>query len=361
MVDLSRFKGLLVVGGGLLCAFVLCNAVLLTAFGKEPAMFNDPDRRLAWPQLELMGAQVAGVEQEMRHQDLGHQQPFGVVLGQSTTLRGIDPIILEQQVDPQQPWLLVSGFGSSFVKLHYYAQTLLVSDLQPDTIVLGLHATMLAGQDRDNTSPTTQTQAAGANQTDSGWRIRRHIKQMIWVRTQRKDVSHRMNMALFEGRLAIHRLLGGGAVGLFTPADEPWVSPDRDELPDRRPDAFLQRQVNGWRDFGWYDPDSYTTTNRHADAFRSVVAGCDALGPDQIIIVLMPVSPDLRGWLPPEAQSIMRELIDEVSVGRPIHVIDLRDAMPDDAFADYAHLNPAGREAFSTLLAKRLSIVNTED
>lgn len=33
----------------------------------------------------------------------------------------------------------------------------------------------------------------------------------------------------------------------------------------------------------------------------------------------------------------------------------------DDAFADYAHLNPPGREVFSALLAERLSAPNPKN
>ena len=85
------------------------------------------------------------------------------------------------------------------------------------------------------------------------------------------------------------------------------------------------------------------------------------MGARQIVIVLLPITSDLRGWLPPEANEQMMSLIDEVSVGRAVRVIDLREAMPDDAFADYAHLNPAGREVFSRLLAERLGRSNPEN
>lgn len=360
MLDLTRYKGLLTVAAGLLCAFVLLNAALLAAFGREPAMFDDPDRQLAWSQLERMGAQVAGVEQQMRRNGKDDQPAFGVILGQSTTLRGINPAILEKNAEPHRPWLLLNGFGSSFVKLHYYAQTLLASDLRPGAIMLGLHETMLAGQDREDAEPAAPVDVDEANDKKvTGWRLRRAIMHPIWVRTQRADISHHVNMALFEARLAMHKTLGSGAVSLFTPAERPWRASSRDDLPPRRPNAFLRRQVNGWRDFGWYDPASYDTANRHADAFRKLIDGCDALGPKRIVIVLMPVTSDLRSWLPPEAMQAMRRLIDEVSGGRPIVVLDLRDAMPDDAFADYAHLNPGGREVFSGILAERLNELNT--
>ncbi len=359
MIDLQRYKGLLVTVVGVLCAFVLINVVLLTTFGRDPAMFNDPDRQLAWTQLEKMGSRVAGVEQVMRRGNISDQSPFGVVLGQSTTLRGITPRILKKRVSPSRPWLVVTGFGSSFVKLHYYAQPLLASDLKPDTIVLGLHATMLAGQDRNNAAVDDKKTAARPDRTDGGWRLKRQFMQLIWVRTERKNISHHVNMALFETRLALHDQLGSGAVGLFAPAEAPWVSTIREQLPERRPDKFLQRQINGWREFGWYEPESYTTTNRHADAFRELIAGCASLEPDEIVIVLMPVSSDLRSWLPDEAQQAFRELVEEVSVGRSIRVLDMRDTMPDAYFADYAHLNPAGRPVFTRLLAERLSDENT--
>jgi hypothetical protein len=76
---------------------------------------------------------------------------------------------------------------------------------------------------------------------------------------------------------------------------------------------------------------------------------------------LMPITSDLRSWPPPEAMIAFTALIDEVSVGRAVRVIDLRQAMPDAAFADYAYLNPAGREVFSGIVAERLNDLKTEE
>ncbi|GAB4185772.1 MAG: hypothetical protein Kow00105_00180 [Phycisphaeraceae bacterium] len=352
MFDPSRYRGLAVAGAGLLLTFALCNAVFFALLGPNPSVFNDADRQLAWTQLELMGAQVAGVELEMRRPG-ENQPPFGVVLGQSTTLRGIDPAILQQQAHPPMRWLLINGFGSSFGKLYIYAKPLLASHLKPDTILLGVHETMLAGQRRRQNSPTTGQ--GNVQATDSGWRLRRKIKQLIWIRTHRADISHAVNMKLFDARLALHGFLHSGAVGLFRPTDEPWVSPERDELPDRRPDSFLSRQINGWRDFGWYDPSSYDIHNEQAQAFRKLIQGCLAMEPRRVVIVLMPITSDLRSWLPPEADRAIRTLIEELRAEAPIELIDLRTAMPDEYFADYAHLNPQGRARFSTILADKIS------
>lgn len=359
MIDVTRYKGLLALGAGLLCALALFNAALLAAFGQRPELFNDPDKQLAWSQLERMGGQVAGVELEVARRDSANAEPYSIVLGQSTTLRGINPVLLEEYSVPPTRWLLLNGFGSSFMKLNYYAKTLLASRLRPETIVLGLHTTMLAGQDRDN-EPDSDNIDNASNQGERDWRVRRYIMQLIWVRTQRADISHHTNMALFELRLALHRGLGSGAAGLFRPKNNPWNTEERGELPTRHEER-IKRQKNNWRTFGWFDAATYSTTSRHADAFRELIAGCDALEPKRIVIIQMPITSDLRGWLPPEADTAMQQLIDEVSVGRSIRVLDLRDAMPDDAFADYAHLNPAGREVFTAILAERLNALNTED
>jgi hypothetical protein len=360
MIDLRRYNGLLVVALGVTAAVAVCSAALLAGFGEDPAVFNDPDRQLAWSQLERMGAQVAGVEMQMRRQGLNDQPPFGVVLGQSTTLRGIDPVILKQKARPRMRWLPLNGFGSSFVKLNFYAQTLLASKLRPTVIVLGLHETMLAGQDRRNVPTERGGTHPDTQRPNTKKDLPQRVKDLItshWVRAQRANINHFANTNLFELRLSLHRALDSGAVGLFHPGGRPWRASVREELPTRH-EKRRMRQRAGWSDFGWFDPQTYDTTNRHADAFRKLIAGCDRLGAQRIVIVLMPVTSDLRSWLPPEATQRMRELIDEVSVGRPVRVIDLRDAMPDDAFADYAHLNPAGREVFSRLLAQRLSESN---
>lgn len=361
MIDLNRYKGLLVTGAGLLCAFILLNAVLLAAFGQAPSIFNNPDRQLAWTQLEDTGARIAGIEQQFRHNPSLADQPFGIILGQSTTLRGIDPDALEHDVTPHERWLLLNGFGSSFVKLHYYAKALIASKLKPDIIVLGLHPTMLAGQNPNVSPDSNESEQVNDNPTDDDWHPKRWVMQLIWVRTQRKNISQYTNMFLYEQRLALHGWLGSGAVGLFKPAADPWNTPPRDPLPEHLPAKFLRLQDRSWRGFGWYEPGSYTTTNQHAKAFRDLITGLESLGPRQIIIVNMPISSGLRSRLPNQAQTVFNKLIDEVSIGRPIRVIDMRDTMDDKYFADYAHLNPAGREVFSRLLAERINALNTHE
>ncbi len=363
MLDLARYKGLLPVVAGLCCSLVLCNAVLLGGFGESPAMFDNPDRKLAWSQLERVGAQVAGVELQMGRKLPGTQPGFGVVIGQSTTFRGIDPLILEQKAGPRKRWLLINGFGSSFVKLDYYAQTLLASKLRPETIVLGLHETMLAGQDRRNVPVEPSASEPGSVRSKKKSGVRRQVKRGLtvhWVRRHRADISHFTNMALFELRLSIHKALGSGAVGLHKPRARPWRVSARDELPDRHEER-LKVQRKNWRKFGWFESSTYHTDGPQADAFRSLIAGCNGLGTPEIVIVLLPITSDLRGWLPVEAGQQMVSLIDEVSIGRSVRVIDLREAMPDDAFADYAHLNPSGREVFSRLLADQLNKVDPSD
>ncbi len=359
MLDLSRYKGLLIVVAGLVAAVLLCNAALRASFGVDPALFSDPDMKLAWNQFNRLGSQAAGVEMQMRRRGLENQPPFGVVLGQSTTLRGIDPEVLSSVADPEMPWLLLNGFGSSFVKMHYYAQPLLAGELRPQTIIIGLHPSMLAGQD-----PGSSKEPKIVSRAKRMKAIRnsaRRLFQMSWVREQRVNISHFSNIYLFGLRMTLHEALGSGSVGLFPPDGDPWSVSSRRDLPDRRPKSFFRRQRHGWREFGWYRAESYDTTNQHADAFRKLISGCHDMGAQRIVLVLMPVTSDLRGWLPPEAQTAIRSLIDEVSVGRPVHMIDLQDAMPDEVFADYAHLNPAGREVFTRLLAKRLSSLAPSD
>jgi hypothetical protein len=359
MIDMSRYKGLLVVCVGLYCAAAVCNAALYFGFGKDPAMFDNPDRQLAWSQLERSGAQVAGVELQMRRAGTDSQPDFGVIVGQSTTMRGIDPLLLQEHVQPQMPWLLVNGFGSSFVKLNYYSQTLLASKLRPSVVVLGLHETMLAGQDRANRPRPENGDQVESAQPEQRQGLRRRVKHLValhWVRKQRKNISHFTNMSLFEMRLSLQKTLGSGAVGLFQPDRKPWRTPGRKQNVGKR-----KEQHKGWNNFGWFEAETYDTNNQHADAFRELIAGCDDLGVQQIVIVLLPITSDLRGWLPPQAGEQMMSLIDEVSVGRPVRVIDLRDVMPDDVFADYAHLKPAGREVFSRLLAEHLNDTNRAD
>jgi hypothetical protein len=353
MIDLGRYRGLLIVGAGVYCALLVCNGLLLGWFGEEPAVFSDPDRRLAWSQLERVGGQVSGVELQMRRGGLENQPGFGVVLGQSTTMRGIDPVLLEGLSEPRMRWLLVNGFGSSFVKLNYYAQTLFASGLRPRVVVLGLHETMLAGQDRRNGPGGDGRGAGDAGSLKEKVGLRRWVKRLStlhWVRKKRRDISHYAGMALFEMRLGLHRRLGSGAVGLFEPSENPWRVSSRKQTNEGK----RRQQRRGWRSFGWFEGGTYQLDGVQADAFRELISGCKGLGVEEVVIVLLPISSDLRDWLPGESWERMGALLEEVGVGGSVRVIDMRESMPDEAFFDYVHLTPAGREAYTGLLAGEL-------
>ena len=149
--------------------------------------------------------------------------------------------------------------------------------------------------------------------------------------------------------LSLHGALDSGAVGVFEPTGEPWRIDEWELVPFDK-----TQQAAHWRSFGWFQAETYSAENAQVDAFRALIQGVDGLGAGEIVIVRMPVSSDLRGWLPSEADARMRALIQEVSVGRSIRVLDMRDAVADDLFSDYAHLTPGGREVFTRKLAEGL-------
>ncbi len=355
MINLARYKGVVLVGLGLLCAFFLVNASLFALFGSDPEVFNDPEHQLVWDHLERTGQQIARAELILKDESPDKDRPLGVVLGQSTTLRGIDRKILNAQVKPRHRWFVVTGYGSSFVKLRYYAQTLIASNLHPNTIVLGLHETMLVGLDRaDDEAVENAMIAQSAPQADPET-FTGMLSRMMWVTSQRSNVSYYVNMTFYETRLALHSELGTGAAGIFKPADNAWVTLQRNRLSKRRPDRFIESKKKLWQSFGWFDPENYTTTNRHADALRDLVKDLNTLEPRQIVVVIMPVSSDLRQWVGQEPVQVLKTLIDDLDSNAPILTLDLRDAMPDEYFTDNAHLNFEGQKLFSEILAEKLT------
>ncbi len=67
-----------------------------------------------------------------------------------------------------------------------------------------------------------------------------------------------------------------------------------------------------------------------------------------VVLYLMPEASDFRPWYSAEAQAVLREYLGTLRREYGVRVIDARDWLPDDAFADGHHLLRGGATAFTT-------------
>ncbi|MEO6527845.1 MAG: hypothetical protein ABIP93_14595 [Gemmatimonadaceae bacterium] len=119
----------------------------------------------------------------------------------------------------------------------------------------------------------------------------------------------------------------------------------------RAPKAFLDAQLQGWTDAGWFTASLYGTSTANAQALRALLATAQHMS-THTIVLLMPESSELRRLVPTVARTALMAVLGSEP---DISIIDLQASMPDSLFHDYAHLNAAGRAAFTTIVAGELS------
>jgi lysophospholipase L1-like esterase len=84
----------------------------------------------------------------------------------------------------------------------------------------------------------------------------------------------------------------------------------------------------------------YVDNTRQIDALRRRGAA--------VVCLLMPESSALRAMQPPVIAAAFNRALEAVAESSgPLRVIDLRQAMPEELFVDYGHMNEAGRQALS--------------
>ncbi len=356
--DPGRYGGPLLALAALLVSLFALNTLFLIAFGRSPQWLGEDERSVGLSHLETLGGRVAGVEAALRpgggvaefgHRpgDAGPGPALGVVLGQSSVLRDLDPRILEAEDGVGVAWLVLNGAGASFTKLEYFARPIFYSALRPAVAVLGIHPPWIVGE-----------RIVSGGREEERAPTRRPVN---WIKENRLRLNYFVRRGLLDAREALFARLGLPAEALFTPSPDPWRMPGREDLPGRAPERRLAGQMQTWRARGWFDPETYTTEGAQAAALRRVVSGLRERGA-RVLVVLMPESSALRALVPPEAARTIALVLggsggtDPVH-GDPVSLVDLRDSMGDEWFSDHTHLNPEGRKVFSALFAEKMRVV----
>ncbi len=89
------------------------------------------------------------------------------------------------------------------------------------------------------------------------------------------------------------------------------------------------------------------------NALVKLISDLQARG-TKVVLVMMPEHSYLRGRLPAIAMEHLQEsLASDLGANDP-PLVDCRDALPDDDFADISHVNTDGRSDFSKLLAGKI-------
>ncbi len=341
MADLTRFRGPAAALGGILAALVAVDLLLTVAVGRTarwlPAGEIPADRWI----VSNVGARLAGMVRASAPGGPEAGSRFGLLLGQSTMLVGVDAEALEADDGRGLKWVNLSGLGGSTVKIAELADLVFLSGLRPEAVVLGINPYMLVGLNYANLRDTTRTAASP-------------IKRWVWTWENRSIFSHLVQVTIFRLRVGLLREFGLGLEALFRPDPE-----FRTLVPAagvRHSAQELENRLDLDRRLGWLDARHYRPDGPQASALSEMIRGFLERGAE-VYVVLMPERSMLRHRIPEVARDAIRAAVRDASPGAPVPLIDLEDRVPDELFFDLDHLLPEGRAICTRMLAQRLRAV----
>lgn len=330
-LDLRRFRGLVPVVLGVCACLGLGHLALTAALGPEPSWLEDeaaPD----WSYYQLFGSQVAGADWEAEHRREQFPARFGVLLGASTIQRG--PLPAEVEARTGMPWLLlgVGGGTGAFSKIGRSLRVLEASGLRPDTLVLGLHPLWLglAAPEREASS----------------------VLDALWFVRHQLEASNLMYEHMQRAREALSRELGAGTWAAFVPSPDPWHPPVEKPIVRKGTAAEVTKGLERHASLGRLEAKSYRRDSPRATELAALLGRLRALS-RRVVVVLLPEHSVFRAAMPDEAARVLSDTLESADGAAP-ELIDLRDSVRDEWFADTYHLTMDGRRALSALLSQEL-------
>lgn len=332
--------------------FGLVNLGLTVILGPAPEPLNyselvDPYTR------ETIAARVATVERMW--QDPRTRSPrLAVVLGLSTAREGIDPFQIHQAAHEGLRLLNIAASGGSFREMRRYAEPLLDSELKPDTVVLAVHPSWLAGRQLHPAPVGSPIVRGGDGEVSTSGKIqqlKRWVIQSAWVLDNRPGIHSEIRRVMQTWRAHLRRWINMPPAGPAQEGDDyPWTVQVAYQDQHASPE-FLESQLREWASAGWFDPGRFGVQTAEAQVLRSLLE--DARGKARnLVVVLMPEADAFRREVPPRAAETLIDIVHEVDMRIPI--LDLRASLPAEMFRDQAHLNAGGRRVLTQEIAVRV-------
>lgn len=343
--NLRRFKSLLAVGLSLALALWCFDRLLATVLGEHlgwaaPAMSSDL--------LNDWGRRIARVER-MQIDGVITASSLVAVLGMSTVREGLDASLLARHDPKHRQWLILGAAGGGMSQLQQYSFTLSVSHLNPSAIILGIHKSML--QDDEQTTRQVDLHEVGASLLE-GHVIRalRQAPSLTWFGRHNEEMANWAFMAVHHARLTMNQQQGLQLDAIYRRMDNPWAV-NNSYAGARAAVDDLAFQFEGLQ--SELRPERSSPMNSQAKALAELVHRFRRRG-SRVVCVLMPESSEYRSLYSPPIDAMFAQALRFSAQGEAIPVIDLRNALEDAFFYDYAHLNADGRGRLSAILPQRI-------
>lgn len=283
---------------------------------------------------------------------------IGIILGSSTSECSIDPFTLEKRDPAARRFLSLTGSGCNAVDLNDLYDLISFLGLRANVLFVGLNPGMLADP---KTDPKTETRF---NSIAFYEHIRNHraglafddlnalILEPVHALLPRFfRVKYELHRAAFQARIDLLAAFHQNVDVVFRPAETLWSGANWVKG-DHVPPWVIDKQIEGFRLKGWFDADSYKTDGSNATGLLNLIAKASEHGA-RVFIVLLPESTAVRRREPAAARFVLEKILADRSQG-DVTLLDFQKRIDDSQFYDAAHLNAAGRNIFTELLAESL-------
>lgn len=342
IVDFRRYRGLIAVGIPMALVMFAINLLLLIATGASPEWLVPAQTPLSWRDKENAESLVKGLVQAT-HSSRGDDVPFLLYIGMSTAREGIETKRLAAPDAYGNRVAGLCGSGGSMDLLRSLADPLIRNDVHPRLTLICIHPAWLVGL-TSAAPPATLSPVEPILKRDLH-ELGRRLSWLAWLYKNRTSINHAIRTLLFRTRLTL---------GIVPVNRDPWEAPKRLDYPEHAPPEFLRVQRDSFHGYGWFDTRSYAIHQQsQAAALIDLIVELHKLGSD-VVIVLMPEQFKFRNEIPTVARRFLEQKLDVDLDSSAPPIWNLSDAIPDEMFSDYCHLNDAGRSHLSALLAERL-------
>ena len=283
-------------------------------------------------------------------------RPLVLVLGTSRTMNGLRPTAMTlPATSPEPPPLIynfaISGSGSVCIRLTY--QRLIASGVRPKWLLVETWPLLWP---EDGTFDEKRNLA----QHDLGWR---EIPGLLrYLPKQWNMLGKAVSRDLAPLMVYRSRLLQAMASSLLLPhvAEQivgqrrDWQSDDGTGWIPVRDESEQQRRAI---EFGQATGKPLLNPLRiHPSsdlALRDLLDECKAYN-IRVGLVLMPEHSQCRSWYSPQAKELVRSYLDGLIRDYGVSVMDTRDWLPDEGFADYLHMARAAAAPFSERFGREM-------
>ncbi|HEX4146373.1 MAG TPA: hypothetical protein VHY91_22925 [Pirellulales bacterium] len=339
----------------------LCAAsVGVRPFTTGSAWLLQTDSAMDMSAFDKAGAAISGVLAERRRNTADAASPLGVMMGASALREGVDPAQLRDQCHGSTRWLLLAAENANMSNLRDIHGLLTLSRLDPAELVLVVQRIKLADVDTSKTIEPAAFNFDGliAGLTHLDLRLLRRIVEDNMVVPinllcpNRIWVNQRIRRLVIDARIHLFDRLGLGVDRLYAPARSPW-DVQAHSYEGQVSATNIQRNFEGDRDVGFYDPEHYLTDGPQYRAMVELITAARERG-SRVSIVLLPEFTLVHDAVPAESLSALTATLDAAFGAErpPIH--DFSHALADDRFYDLSHLNARGRQEFTQMLSQTL-------